>query len=169
MISFALREPRERTPRSAIGLPRQFAGDGFSVQLSRANCFAAPLADARDAEKLKPVVPVRLGISEKRKRTSRERGKPAQVHLIVMEDGDERLGRSAAQVLEVNLRDHGGNHVRAAIPTEDVQLEFRQPHRSDPQAPKISRGMQKIEMSARDRGANGSSHAVARFEQRPVE
>ena len=53
------------------------------------------------------------------------------------------------KIVEIDLRNQLGHHVRAAIPAEHVPFEFRQADRTEPQPPEISRRMQKIEMRAR--------------------
>jgi hypothetical protein len=48
-------------------------------------------------------------------------------------------------------------------------FEFRQAHGAKTQPPEISRGMEKIEVSAERGTSNCASHAVTGFKERPVE
>src|SRR5208282_774766 len=64
VIALALCEARKRPPRRAVRFWRQLAGDRPLVKLPRTKRFAAPLADARDAEKFKCVLAVRLRVAE---------------------------------------------------------------------------------------------------------
>jgi hypothetical protein len=99
---------------------------------------------------------------------TRHASQAAQIHLIVVENWDERFRRPTPQIVKIDLRNQVGHHVRAAVPSEDVALEFGQPDGAELQSPQIPRGMQKIQMRAGCGSTNCARHAVARFEQRPV-
>src|SRR5467141_5370240 len=105
---------------------------------------------------------------------SEESGEPTQIHLIVANDAGEWLGWSAAQVIEIKLRDKRRRHIVLAMPAEprridDVALEFHEPHRTEPQLPQRARGMQQIKMRRELRSRDGTRHRETIFEQRPIE
>src|SRR5579863_8986256 len=49
-----------------------------------------------------------------------------------------------------------------------MPLEILEPHGTKPQPPKLARRMQQIQMQLGREWGNGSRHAIARLEQRPV-
>jgi len=86
----------------------------------------------------------------------------------------QRLGRPAAQVVEIKLRDKRGRNIILAMPAQtrcvkDVAFEFHEPHRTKPQFPQRARGMQQIQMCRQLWYGDGTRHSETIFEQRPIE
>ena len=75
------------------------------IQPASARGIATAFADARRTEKLKGIAAVLFRIGKHLHYAGGEAGESAQVHLIVQEDGNERIGRSAAKKIEIDLRE----------------------------------------------------------------
>ena len=169
VVAIAFRKARQRTPGKPTGFGRQFAGDRTLVKPACEDAFPAPLANARDAEEFERIAAEFYGIGQQGEDADGKRGEAAEVHLIVIEDRDERIWRAAAEIVEIHLRNQLGDEIGAAMKTEDMLFEFGETDGAEAQSPKIARGMQEIEMGAQGGRANHARHAIARFEQRPIE
>src|SRR5258708_11306508 len=84
---------------------------------------------------------------------SGQRGKSAQVHLIVTKNSYQRLCGSTAKVIEIHLRDKRRMDVIEAGPIEpasfaaqDVTLQILEAHGAESQTPQLPRRMQQIGM-----------------------
>ncbi len=122
--------------------------------------MAAIAHDAREAKHLDWIM--RAGVRgvcdsvsavEQAENFSGQRGEAAQVHLIVAENSDQRLGRPSAQIIKIHLRNQRGIDVivarpfeRAALAAQDVPLQILEAHRTKPQPPELARRMQQIQM-----------------------
>jgi len=100
--------------------------------------------------------------------------KPAQIHLIVANDASKRLHGSAAQVVEIKLRDKRRRNIVLTMPAhagrvEDVALEFHQPHRTEAQFPQRARGMQQIKMRRESWRGDAARHCETILKQWPIE
>ena len=127
------------------------------------------MTNTRDAEHFEGIAGGLVGFGEKRKDAASERSKADEVHLIVVEDAHERLGRATAEKIEINLRDELGDDVGSAIAAKDVALEFAEADGADAQAPEVARGVEEVEVGAGGGRGERASHAIAGLDQRPVE
>ena len=185
VVEFALRHLRQFALREPLDGTRQAGTQRALVQLSRARGMAAAAHHAGEARAPRSDrasrhrasrSQIRFPASSSAKNPSRERRQAAQVHLVVAENSRERLGGPSAQVIEIHLRDQRRIDVIVAGPfegapaaREDVALQVLQAHRTEPQPPELARGMQQIQMHLGRKGRHAARHAVARFEQWPVE
>ncbi len=167
---------------------RQFAsclwtelGRKTSIERKRAGrmgkvSFAFPVKEFRQTEKIE-----RVGLceaifarSEQGIDFAEKSRESTQVHLIVSDDSSERLAASAAQIIEVELRDESGGDVVFAAPAEaggveHVALEFDEAHGTEAQSPQGAGGMEQVEMRGELRDAYGAGHGEAIFKERPIE
>ena len=91
------------------------------------------------------------------------------------ENSDERFGRPTAEIIEIHLRNQrridvvvAGPIEGAAIAAQDMTFEILEAHGTKPQPPELARRMQQIQMQPGRECRDGSRHAIARLEQRPV-
>jgi len=92
----------------------------------------------------------------------------------VAHDSGKRFGGSAAQVVEIKLRDKRGRNIILAMPAQtrcvkDVAFEFHEPHRTEAEFPQCARGMQQIQMRRQLWYGDGTRHGETIFKQRPIE
>jgi len=87
----------------------------------------------------------------------------------VPHDAGQRLGRSAAQIIKIKLRDERGRNIVLAMPAEArrvqyVALQFHEPHGTEAQLPKRARGMQQVKMRCKLWHGDRARHREAAFE-----
>src|ERR1700726_2737530 len=105
-----------------------------------------------------------------------ERSEATQIHLVMPKNSRKRLSGPAAKIVKIHLRNQRRVNVivprpfeHTVLAAEDVPFKFFETHRSKARPPKLACGMQQIKVQLGCAGQNSARHAVARFEQRPVE
>jgi len=93
--------------------------------------------------------------------------------LIVAHYSRKRLGWAAAQIVEIELRNEGGQDIVLAMPTEarrikDAAFEFYKPHGAEPEFPQRARGMQQIQMRRQLWHSDGARHRETALKERPI-
>ena len=84
------------------------------------------------------------------------------------------IAGAAAKIVEVILRNEGGDDVIFAMPAEargieNAALQLDKADGTEAQLPKRASGVKKIEMRGEARSGDGARHGEAIFEKRPVE
>ena len=168
-VAVALRHPRQRSPRESIRLGRQqIAFDGLRVMFLRTLRLASALANPRHAKKLQRVLPVRFRLGQQSENPARKPASPRKSIWLCWKIST--IGSGDRPVKNRNkIAESSADHVRAAMESQYVLFELREPHGPQPNPPQIARRMQKIEMRPQLGHFDLARHAVARFEQRPIE
>ena len=110
--------------------------------------IAAPLQKTRQPEQIETLYSIAICFfgGEKCVDLAKERGKAAQIHLVVAQNAYKRIRRAAAKIVKVILRNKRGSHVVFTMPAEagsieNVAFQLDKAHRAETKFPKRSRGM----------------------------